>query len=501
VPTAVDAGSRSHSGVAGGGKVANQKRAVVVGAGPNGLAAAVALAQAGIRVTVLEANDTIGGGTRTEELTLPGFRHDVCSAIHPLAAGSPFLRSLPLEQHGLRWIHPEVAVAHPFDDGSAATIERSLDQTAAGLGDDGEAYRSLMAPLAQDWKALASSVLGPVQRLPRHPIVLGRFGLQAMRSAAGLASAKFRRPATRALFTGLSAHANVKLTRPFSASFGLVLGSSAHAFGWPLAAGGSQTIADALASYCASLGVEFETGRCIGSLIDLPAAEAVLFDVTPRQLLSIAGDELSMGYRRSLHRYRYGPAVFKVDYALDGPVPWSAPDCGRAGTVHLGRSMEEILASEDQVAMGLHPQRPYVIVAQQSLFDPTRAPTGKHVLWTYCHVPNGSSFNMTERMEAQLERFAPGFRKLVLARHVTPPAALEAQNANYVGGDIAAGAHDGLQLFFRPGLRLSPYATSNRRLFLCSASTPPGAGVHGMCGYHAARAALKSALSGPSGST
>jgi phytoene dehydrogenase-like protein len=494
VPTLAGAGSRSGSGLAGGGKGAHPKRAVVVGAGPNGLAAAVVLAQAGVRVTVLEANDKLGGGTRTQELTLPGFLHDVCSAIHPLAAGSPFLRSLPLEQYGLRWMHPDFAVAHPFDGGSAATIQRSLDETAAGLAGDGDAYRSLMGPLARDWEAVASSVLGPVQRLPRHPVVLARFGLQAMRSAAGLASAKFRRPATRALFTGLSAHANVKLTRPFSASSGLILGSSAHAFGWPMAAGGSQAIADALVSYCESLGVEFETGRRVGSLNDLPAAEAVLFDVTPRQLLSIAGDDLSAGYRRSLHRFRYGPAVFKVDYALDGPVPWSAPDCGRAGTVHLGGTMEEILASEDQVAMGLHPQRPYVIAAQQSLFDPTRAPAGKHVLWAYCHVPNGSSFNMTERMEAQLERFAPGFRKLVLARHVTTPAALEAQNANYVGGDIAAGAHDGLQLFFRPGLRLSPYTTSNRRLFLCSASTSPGAGVHGMCGYHAARAALKSAL-------
>jgi phytoene dehydrogenase-like protein len=433
----------------------------------------------------------VGGGSRTTELTLPGFQHDVCSAVHPLAAGSPFFRQLPLEDYGLRWIHPDIAMAHPFDDGSAAVLRRSLDATAAGLGADAEAYRKLVRPLATDWDELAGDVLGPVLRVPSHPIVMARFGLAAVRSATGLARSRFRRPQTRAMFVGLSAHANVRLDGRFSASFGLVLGAAAHAVGWPVAEGGSQAIADALTRYLEALGGEVRTCERVESLDQVGDAAAGLFDLTPRQVVRIAGERLGTRYRRSLEKFRYGPGVFKVDYALRGPVPWSAPECRRAGTVHLGGSMEEIVASEEAVGRGEDPERPYVLVAQQSLFDETRAPAGQQTLWAYCHVPNGSTADMSERIEAQIERFAPGFRKLVLARHVTSAVDFEAYEANYVGGDIGAGAYDGLQLLMRPAPRLSPYTTSDPRLFICSASTPPGAGVHGMCGYFAAQAALK----------
>jgi phytoene dehydrogenase-like protein len=467
------------------------ENAVVVGAGPNGLAAAIVLARAGVRVTVLEACETVGGGSRTAELTLPGFRHDVCSAVHPLAAGSPFFRRLPLDRYGLRWIQPEIALAHPFDDGTAAMLTRSLDETAARLGADQEAYRRLMRPLAENWSTLAPAILGPVVRRPGRPVLMARFGINALRSATGLARSCFREAKTRALFAGLAAHANVRLDRPFTASIALVLGSAAHAVGWPVAAGGSQSIVDALAGYFCALGGEVQTARRVDSLGDVEGAEAVLFDLTPAQILRIAKRGFTARYRQSLARFRYGPGVFKVDYALDGPIPWTAEACRRAGTVHLGGSMEEIAASEQLVAEGRHPERPYMLVAQQSLFDPTRAPPGKHTAWAYCHVPNGSAEDMTDRMEAQIERFAPGFRELILARHITSPAALEAYNANYVGGDIAAGAPDGLQLFMRPAIRLSPYATSDKRLYICSASTPPGPGVHGLCGYFAARAALR----------
>jgi phytoene dehydrogenase-like protein len=467
------------------------KRAVVVGAGPNGLAAAIVLAREGMAVTVLEAHERVGGGSRTAELTLPGFRHDVCSAIHPLGFGSPFLRQLPLEDYGLRWVQPDIPMAHPFDDGSAATLRRSLGDTAAGLGEDGERYRKLMWRLAHDWDGLAPDVLGPVLRVPSRPFALARFGLHAMRSASGLARSKFRRPETRALFVGLSAHANVPLEARFTASFALVLGGAAHAGGWPIAEGGSQAIADALTRYLEALGGEVRTRERVESLEGLDSADAVLFDLTPRQIVRIAGERLSDSYRKRLERYRYGPGLFKLDYALSGPIPWTAPECRVAGTVHLGGSMEEIVASEAQVAQGRHPERPYVIVAQQSLFDGTRAPDGQHTLWAYCHVPNGSTEDMSGRIEAQIERFAPGFGGLVLARHTTSGPEFEAYNANYIGGDIAAGAHTGLQLFMRPVTRLSPYTTSDPQLFICSASTPPGAGVHGMCGYFAAQAVLK----------
>jgi phytoene dehydrogenase-like protein len=467
--------------------------AIVVGAGPNGLAAAIAMAQAGRSVLVLEAAATVGGGTRSAELTLPGFRHDVCSAIHPLALGSPFLRRLPLAAHGLELVQPEIPLAHPLADGSSVALHRSVDETARGLGADGDAYRELIEPIVRDWEVLVDQFVGPL-RIPRHPLSTARFGLSALRSASGLARARFRGAQAQALLAGNAAHSFRPLEATATASFGLVLLMLGHAVGWPAAVGGSQAIADAMASLLRSLGGEIETDRTVRSLDELSDARAVLFDLTPRQVLAIAGEALPLRYRRALARFRYGPGAFKVDYALDGPVPWRAPDCRRAGTVHLGGTLAEIAASEADVAAGRHPQRPYVLVAQQSLFDETRAPAGAHTLWAYCHVPNGSTVDMTAAIEDQIERAAPGFRELVRARHVAGPAALEAHDANYVGGDINGGAADLRQLFARPALRLDPYATPNPRLFLCSASTPPGGGVHGMCGAYAARSALRGVL-------
>ena len=466
---------------------------VVVGAGPNGLAAAIVLARAGRSVLVLEAADSVGGGTRTSELTLPGFRHDVCSAIHPLVQGSPFLRSLPLEEHGLEWVESPAALAHPFDDGTAAVLERSLPGSAASLGADAPAYTRLMGPLVRNADTILGEILGPF-RLPRHPLVLARFGLNAILPAATVARRHFDGSHARGLFAGLAAHSILPLTRAPSAAAGLVLALLGHHVGWPFARGGSQAIADALASYLRSLGGEIQTDHRVESLDELPRARAVLADVTPRQLLGLAGNRLPNSYRRRLARYRYGPGVFKLDLALAGPIPWRAPECGRAATVHLGGTLDEIVLSEAAVSRGLTPEQPYVLVAQQSLFDPTRAPAGKHTAWAYCHVPNGSEEDMTGRIEAQLERFAPGFRELVLARHALGPAAIEAYNPNYVGGDINAGIQDLRQLFTRPVARIVPYSTPVAGLYLCSASTPPGGGVHGMCGYWAARAALRATL-------
>ncbi len=465
--------------------------AIVVGSGPNGLAAAITLARAGRSVIVFEAADTVGGGSRSAELTLPGFVHDVCSAVHPLAVASPVFATLPLAEHGLQWVHPDIPLAHPLDDGTAVLLHRSVEATAEALGRDASAYRRLMTPLVRDWDKLASQLLGPLLRVPRHPMALARFGLRAMRSARGLAEGVFEGERARALFAGLAAHSILPLERPFTATFGLLLGAAGHAVGWPVARGGSQRIADALASYLRSLGGELVTGRRVDSLDELPPARAFFLDVTPAQVVRIAGQRLPRGYQRKLTRYRYGPAAFKVDFALDGPIPWKAEACGRAGTVHVGGTLAEIAKGERAVAKGEHPERPYVLVAQQSLFDPTRAPEGKHTVWAYCHIPNGSTVDMTERIEAQIERFAPGFRERVLARHVMSPADLEHYNENYIGGDIAGGAHDGLQLFLRPTVGMVPYATAVRGVYICSSSTPPGAGVHGMCGYWAARAALR----------
>ncbi|HVR72249.1 MAG TPA: NAD(P)/FAD-dependent oxidoreductase, partial [Vicinamibacteria bacterium] len=462
--------------------------AVVVGAGPNGLAAAVTLAGAGASVLLLEGEATVGGGARTAELTLPGFRHDVCSAIHPLGVGSPFFRGLALGEHGLEWIQPPAALAHPLDDGRALVVRQSLETTADGLGTDGAAWRELFEGPARDWGRLSADLLAPLLRFPRHPLAMLRFALPASRSAVGLARARFSSAGVRALFAGLAAHSILPLERAFTASFGLVLGTTAHAVGWPVARGGSQAIADALASLLRARGGEVLTGARVASLDDLPPARAVLLDLTPRQLLAVAGSRLGGAYRRRLERFRYGPGVFKLDVALDGPVPWAAPECAEAGTVHLGATLEEIAAGEAAVWRGEHPARPFVLIAQQSLFDATRAPAGKHTLWAYCHVPHGSREDMTEPILAQIERFASGVRARVLAVHRRGPAAFEAYNPNYVGGDISGGAQDFDQLFGRPAWRRTPYATPVPGLYICSSSTPPGGGVHGMCGYLAARA-------------
>lgn len=467
--------------------------AAVVGSGPNGLAAAITLARAGRSVVVFERADTAGGGLRSRELTLPGFMHDVCSAIHPLGLGSPFFQSLPLARFGLEWVHPPLAIAHPLADGSAAALARSVEATAAALGEDYSAYRRLFAPLARDWDALAAGILGPL-RPPRHPVALARFGLSAVQSARGLAERSFRGMAARALVGGMAAHSMLPLEQPPSAAAPLVLGALGHAVGWPVARGGSQAIANALAAYLRSLGGEIVTGAPVESLAQLPPSRAVLCDVTPRQLLCLAGDRLPASYRRQLERYRYGPGAFKLDLALDAPVPWIAGACRRAGTVHVGGTLEEIASSERAVWRGVASERPFVLVAQQSLFDTTRAPAGKHTLWAYCHVPHGWSGDMTARIEAQIERFAPGFRARILARHAMGPADLERYDPNYVGGDINGGVQDFFQLFTRPVPRISPYATPVAGLYLCSSSTPPGGGVHGMCGYWAAQAALRGPL-------
>lgn len=466
--------------------------AIVVGSGPNGLAAALTLANAGRSVLVLEAAATVGGGTRTEELTLPGFLHDVCSSIHPLGIGSPFFRELGLEASGeVTWRHAPLALAHPFDDGSAGELHVSLEETARALGADGPAWRRLFGPLASDWDDLSRDLLAPPLRVPRHPLKMLRFGALGAAPARRLAESRFATPRARALFAGLAAHSILPLERAFTASFGLVLGMTAHALGWPLARGGSRTIADALSARVRLAGGEILTGARVDALAQLPPARAVLLDVTPRQLLAIAGDRLGGRYRRRLERWRYGPGVFKLDVALDGPVPWKAEACRRAGTVHVGGTLAEVAESEAAAWEGRACERPFVIVVQPTPFDETRAPAGKHVLWAYCHVPNGSSVDMREPLLRQIERFAPGFRDLVLAVAARDPAAMEAHDANHVGGDINGGAQDFSQLFGRPAWRLDPYTTPDPRLFLCSSSTPPGGGVHGMCGHLAARSALR----------
>jgi phytoene dehydrogenase-like protein len=464
--------------------------AVIVGSGPNGLAAAIRLAQAGCSVIVFEAKDTIGGGMRSAALTLPGFVHDVCSAIHPLGVASPFLRTLPLEQYGLAWIFPPAQVAHPLDDGSAVLVERSVDSTSAQLGPDANAYRRLMAPLVVDCDKLLYEFLGPL-RFPRHPLALARFGLAALLPATLLANLFFKGERARAVFAGMAAHSIMPLEWPATSGFGLMLDMLAHAVGWPMARGGSQKIADALAAYLGSLGGQITVGHAVESIDDLPPARAVLLDVTPRQLLKIAGQRLPAGYRRRLEGYRYGAGVCKVDFALDGPIPWTAAGCDQAATVHLGGTLPEIAGSERAIWRGEHPQKPFVLLAQHSLFDQSRAPAGKHTAWAYCHVPNGSTTDMRGQIEAQIERFAPGFKERILARSIRTAAQMEQYNVNYVGGDINGGVQDLRQHFTRPVARLVPYSTPAKGLFLCSSSTPPGGGVHGMCGYFAAQAALR----------
>jgi phytoene dehydrogenase-like protein len=469
----------------------NQK-ACVIGAGPNGLAAAIVLAQAGMPVDVLEAESTPGGAARTLELTLPGFRHDFGSAVFPLGAGSPFFSSLPLVNHGLEWIHSPAALAHPLDDGTAVMLERDLSKTKDGLGIDGPAWDKLMRPFVERWTEFAPEILGPVSFFPRHAWLMARFGMVAVQPAR-IAARRFRNDRTRALFAGLAAHSLLSLDEPLSAAFAILMAVPAHAVGWPIARGGAQSLTNALCSLLSTLGGKVHTSSPVDSLAALDRYDLFLCDLTPRQLVKVGGPRLSENYKRRLNTYRYASGVFKVDYALNAPIPWKAPECLRAATVHLGGSLEEIAASEKAVRMGEHADRPFVLLAQPSLFDSSRAPAGKHTAWAYCHVPNGSKVNVLGNLEDQIERFAPGFRDCILARRVLSPADLESMDANLVGGDVGGGAMDIRQLLFRPTWR--PYATSAPEIYICSASTPPGGGVHGMCGYHAAKMAL-SRLSG-----
>ena len=464
------------------------RKAIVIGAGPNGLSAAIVLAQAGLEVEVFEAEAQAGGCARTLELTQPGFHHDVGSAVHPFAAASPFFRSQPLSEYGLEWINPPAALAHPLDDGTAVMLEQDLDQAASAFGEDGPAWRKLMEPMVEHWDELASEVLGPVPLVPRHPLLLARFGVRAMMPALTLANRRFRSQRTKALFSGIAAHSFLSLDEAMSSAFAMLLGATAHLVGWPIPRGGAQSITNALSGVLARLGGRITTSRRIGSLATLPAHDVVVCDVTPRQLLRLADDQLSERFKRLLRAYRYGPGVFKVDYALNASIPWKARECLRAATVHLGGNMEEVAASEKAVRRGEHAERPFVLLSQPTLFDPGRAPQGKHIAWAYCHVPNGSEFDMLPRLESQIERFAPGFRDCVLARRVFTPAGLQQMNENLIGGDIAGGVLDLKQFLWRPTSRL--YGTSSRKIYLCSSSTPPGAGVHGMCGYHAAKLAL-----------
>jgi phytoene dehydrogenase-like protein len=467
-------------------------KACVIGSGPNGLAAAIVLAQAGLDVEVFEAEPTFGGAARTLELTLPGFHHDFGSAVHPLAAGSPFFTSLPLADYGLEWLHSPAPLVHPFDNGAALTLECDFAAAEAALGADGPSWRALLEPLASRWPALAADILRPILHVPQHPFLLARFGLNALSSASTTARRHFRSDHVRALFAGLCAHSFLALDQPLTASFGLVLGASAHAVGWPIPRGGAQSLSNALAAHLAHLGGRITTSTPIRSLSDLPGCDLILADITPRQLLTLAGEaqpQLTPDYRRELAAYQYGPAAFKVDYALSRPIPWNASACLRAATVHLGGTLADIEASEAAMASGQHSARPFVLVVQPTLVDPSRAPEGQHIAWAYCHVPNGSTEDMLDRLENQIDRFAYRFRDCILARHVSAPAALEARDANLVGGDISGGAVNLRQLLFRPTRRT--YRTSAPNLYLCSSSTPPGGGVHGMCGFNAARLALR----------
>jgi len=460
------------------GRLADGKKsAVVVGSGPNGLSAAILLARAGYQVTVHEASEHMGGGARSAELTLPGFVHDVCSAIHPMAIASPCFAEFPLAQHGLEWIQPDAPLAHPLDDGSAVMLERSIDATARNLGDDGDAWRRMMEPLAEAWDLVGSEIMGPQLRIPRHPIRMAKFGLHALRSTRGLGNSLFRGVRARALFAGIAAHSIMPLEAPASAAAGVVLGVLGHVCGWPIPRGGSQRIADALAAVLGSHGGVIRTGSRVNTL---PEADVVMCDTSPRELLRIAGDRFPAGYRRAMNKFQYGPGVFKMDWALDGPIPWRASECARAGTVHVGGTFEEIAEWERS-----HTGRPFVLVAQSSLFDSSRAPAGKHTGWAYCHVPNGSTADMSGAIEEQIERFAPGFRSRILARSVRTPGDLERGNPNLVGGDVAGGLQSLGQIIFRPTALL--YRTPLKNVFICSGSTPPGGGVHGLCGYYAVK--------------
>jgi len=464
--------------------------AVIVGSGPNGLSAAITLARAGWKTLVVEAAETIGGGMRTKELTLPGFLHDVCSAAHPTGIASPFFQSLKLEEHGLRWRHPEIPLAHPLEGGGGAALHRSLSATADGLGVDGGNYRRLFAPLVENAGRLFPSIFTPLA-IPRHPVLMARFGLPAAMPAEWLARACFKTREARALFAGNAAHCVLPLNRLFTSAIGVLLQLSAHAVGWPVAEGGSQSIARALASVLKTLGGEIVCGRPVQAMEELPSARVYLFDTSPSVLARIAGGRLPLGYRRRLDAYRHGPGIFKIDYALSSAVPWTNEACRKAGTVHVGGTLGEIAESERDAFAGRHNERPFVLVCQQSLADSSRAPDGRHTLWAYCHVPSHSTVDMEPRITAQIERFAPGFRDTILARHTMNCRQVEAYNMNYIGGDIVGGVNDFGQLITRPVARMNPYTTPNPAIFICSASTPPGGGVHGMCGYNAATAVLR----------
>lgn len=463
--------------------------AVVVGSGPNGLAAAIALARQGLSTCVLEAHPTPGGGMRTTELTLPGFRHDNCATIATTALLSPFMRSLPLEQYGVEWIQPEIPVAHPLDGAPSALVYRSLADTAASLGRDGRAYRRMLEPLALAWQEILADLLGPLPMPPRHPLPLLNFGRWGIQPASLLARTTFRTEPGRALFASFAGHSILPLRRLGTSAFALLLNLGAHAVGWPYVRGGIERLTEALVAILRSLGGIVETNHAVHSLDDLPAARVKLFDVTPRTFLRIAGDRLPSRYRRALLRFQYGPGVCKVDYALSAPIPWRDPQCAAAGTLHIGGTLEEIEAAEAAVWRGEHPEKPFVLLTQPTLFDPDRAPRGQHIAWAYCHVPNGSTMDVSGRIEAQIERFAPGFREVIVQRHVYTAHDMENYNSNYVGGDINSGMQDLRQLFTRPTPQLNPYRTPIPGVYLCSSSTPPGGGIHGMCGYHAARTA------------
>jgi len=463
---------------------------VVVGSGPNGLSAAITLQKAGLRILLTEAASTIGGNMRSAELTLPGFIHDIGSAIHPMAAGSPFFASLPLNEFGLEYVFPKYAAAHPFDDGTAAVFESSLHKTSVGLGVDSDAYNKLFSRLVNEWPTIDTDVLGPF-RIPNHPLAMAHFGMKALLPAETLARTYFRGEKAKGLFAGMAAHGLLPFSKIASSAAALVLMILGHQKGWPLVKGGSQQLAQALAAYFVSIGGQIQTGFRVEKLMDLPGARAVVLDLSPKQALQIAGHSFSSSYQHQLKKYRYGMGVYKIDWALDAPIPFTAASCTQAGTIHIGNSYAEIASNEQLTANGQHPEKPFVLLAQQSLFDPTRVPAGKHTAWAYCHVPNGSVQDMRMAIEKQVERFAPGFRERILATHTMNTKEMEAYNPNNVGGTINGGVQDIRQLFTRPALRLSPYRTSAKGIYLCSASTPPGGGVHGMCGFKAAKRVLR----------
>ena len=464
--------------------------AIVIGSGPNGLAAGIRLVQEGLSVKIFEKEDTIGGGTRTLALTQPGFHHDICSAIHPLAKASPYLKTLPLENYGLEWIQPEVPVAHPLDDKPAGALFRSLDKTVDYLGNDGNTYRKWITPFVNAWDDLLDDILAPFSPLPNNPILMARFGLKALRSASGFAK-RYQTEKARAVFAGLAAHGIMPFDAKATAAIGLVLGTAAHTVGWPYPKGGSHQITKAMVGYFESLGGKVETGTEITTIDELPSSRSILFNNTPRQILDISGDKLPQSYAKKLQRYEYGQGVFKLDFALNEPIPWKDELCRKAGTVHLGGTFEEIAASEKQSANGQHPEKPYVLVAQQSLGDDSRAPDHNHTGWAYCHVPNGSTEDMAEPIISQIERFAPGFRDCILDSHAMNAQDMQTYNPNYIGGDINGGRADITQLFTRPAGLFDPYHIPETNMYIASSSTPPGGGVHGMCGFHAAESVLR----------